>query len=127
MAELLAAFARSHWGFLAVLVVVAGWAVGWALLDFAEEWHRFFDVLATITMLVLIFGLEVSQSRANRATQLKLDELLRATTTARTELVKMEERSDEELDGFQAEFQDVHRRHATSTSDARHTEVAGRP
>jgi len=123
-AELIAGFARSHWGFAVVLGLVVSWAVGWVLLDFSKMWHTLFDVLATITMLLLIFGLEVSQNRANRATQLKLDELLRVSTSARTELVKMEERSEEELDALQAEFQDVQQQHATVAAEGGRSDQA---
>jgi low affinity Fe/Cu permease len=109
LAELVAAIASSAWGLLAVLVVIVLWVVGWVVLDFAESWHRLFDVTATITMLLLIFGLEVRQNRSNRAIHLKLDELLRSGERARTELVQMEQRSDAELDQLHEEFQLVQR------------------
>jgi low affinity Fe/Cu permease len=41
-------------------------------------------------------------------TQLKLDELIRAVTTARTGLVAMEEMTDAELETLQAEFHRLH-------------------
>ena len=107
--------ARSYWGFLAVLLVIAVWTLGWVLLDFSATWHRLFDVLATITMLLLIFGLELTQHRDSRAIHLKLDELLRASDQARTELVQMEERDDDELEALQQEFRAT-RRAATATT-----------
>jgi low affinity Fe/Cu permease len=116
-ASCVAHVARSYWGFLAVLLVLAGWLVGWVLLDLSATWHRVFDVLATITMLVLIFSLELTQHRDSRAIHLKLDELLRAGEQARTELMQMEERDDEELEALQREFRATRRAADGTASD----------
>ena len=45
--------------------------------------------------------------------QLKLDELIRAVKTARTELVQMESLTDQELEDLQNEFQ-IHRDQAVN-------------
>jgi low affinity Fe/Cu permease len=115
LAETVARPARSYWGFFAALVVVLAWGVGWAVFDFSETWHRGFDVLATVVMLLLIFSLEVTQSRSNSAIHLKLDELLRANEQARTKLVKMEERTDEELEALNEEFRALPAQEALSS------------
>src|SRR5262245_12360923 len=104
LAETVARPARSYWGFLAALVVVLVWGIGWAVFDFAETWHRGFDDVASVVPSSLDFSVEVMQSRADAAIHVKLDELLRASEQARTDLVKMEERTDEELEALNEEF-----------------------
>lgn len=96
--------ARSYWGVAVAVVALLVWGVGWALVGFSETWHRALDILATVTMLLLIFGLEVTQHRDIKTIHLKLDELLRATGEARSELVKMEEQSDEVLEELDEEY-----------------------
>ena len=45
---------------------------------------------------------------------LKLDELIRAVTAARTHLVHLENLSDEELEALEKEFQKLHERMQTA-------------
>ncbi len=58
----------------------------------------------------MVFLIQNSQNRDARAIQLKLDELLRAMEQARTDLVNLEDCTDEELDRLQAQFQALHDR-----------------
>ena len=46
---------------------------------------------------------------ATRAIQLKLDELIRSLDRARTQLVRLEQLSDEELAEIESEFQELRR------------------
>jgi low affinity Fe/Cu permease len=54
--------------------------------------------------LLLVVLLQYSANRDTRALQLKLDEIIRAVGEARTELLRLEERSDEELAQIENEF-----------------------
>jgi low affinity Fe/Cu permease len=51
-----------------------------------------------------VFLIQNTQNRDALATQLKLDELIRAVSGARNKLIDLEELSDEELDGLHHEF-----------------------
>lgn len=53
----------------------------------------------------MVFIIESSQNRDTKATQLKLDELLRALTNARSSLINLESLSGEEMDGLQKQFE----------------------
>jgi low affinity Fe/Cu permease len=61
-----------------------------------------------------VFIIESSQNRDTKATQLKLDELLRAVTNARSSLINLESLSDEEMDGLQKQFEALRRRAAAN-------------
>ena len=52
----------------------------------------------------MVFLIQNTQSRGAEATQLKLDELLRAVAKARTSLVDLEDLSEEELERLHEEF-----------------------
>ena len=55
-----------------------------------------------------------TQNREAKVMQLKLDELIRAVRAARTELVRMEALTDEELEALEKEFQ-AHRDDAANS------------
>ena len=55
--------------------------------------------------------LQYTQNRDTRAIQLKLDELIRSLDHARTQLVRLEQLSDEELAQIEEEFQELRVEH----------------
>ncbi len=64
----------------------------------------------------MVFLIHNTQSRESAAIQLKLDELLRAATKARTSLVDLEDLSEEELEQLREEFR--HLREQESHKDS---------
>jgi low affinity Fe/Cu permease len=58
-----------------------------------------------ITLLLLVF-LQHTQEHDNRATQLKLDELIRASTRASNSMMTVEDASHEDLERIQTEFRE---------------------
>ncbi len=67
----------------------------------------------------MVFLIQNTQNRDAHATQLKLDELIRAITKARNSLVNLEELSDEELEQLQEEFRSLQRGNRTKNKPAR--------
>jgi low affinity Fe/Cu permease len=58
----------------------------------------------TIVTFLMVFLIQNTQSRESKAINLKLDELLRAISTARNEMIDMENVSDEELEQVEDQF-----------------------
>ncbi len=58
----------------------------------------------------MVFLIQNTQNRDAKAMHLKLDELIRAVSAARTQLVNLESLSDEELEKLQKEFEKIHKR-----------------
>ena len=65
---------------------------------------------------LLVLVLQYTQNRDTRAIQLKLDEMIRSIETARTDLVKLEHRPDEELDQIADEFTELKEQQARERS-----------
>ncbi len=63
------------------------------------------NTFASQLTFLVAFLLQNTQNRDTTALQLKLDELLRATTGARRELINLGELSDEELARLKEEFE----------------------
>jgi low affinity Fe/Cu permease len=81
---------------------------------YSDTWQLVINTGTSIGTFLIVFLIQNTQNRDAKVMHLKLDELIRAVTSARTELVQMEELTDAELDVLQKEFQ-FHRDRAAST------------
>jgi low affinity Fe/Cu permease len=95
----------SPWAFLAALAVILAWAVSGSFFGYSDTWQLVINTGTTIVTFLMVFLIQNTQNRDAKALHLKLDELLRAVTEARTRLVALEELSDVELDHLHDEFQ----------------------
>lgn len=77
---------------------------------FSEGWQFFINDLTNVVTFLAVFLIQSTQNRDAKAIHLKLDELLRAIEGARTNLVNLEELSDEELEHLQRQFVRLRRR-----------------
>lgn len=84
--------------FLLVFVIVLTWSVSWAFLHFSDKWWRLFEVTSTVVTFLLLFLIQHAQNRDTAALQVKLDELIRAVSGARNEIIQAEEEDDVELE-----------------------------
>ena len=66
------------------------------------------SAIASVVTFLIVFSLQYTQNRDTRAIQLKLDEILRSSENARTQLVKLERLSDEELGQVEQELIELH-------------------
>ena len=96
------------WAFVAAAAVLVIWAATGPYFDYSDRWQLLINTGTTITTFLMVFVIQNTQNREARVTQLKLDELIRAVDTARTNLVAMEEMSDAELEKLEAEFHRLH-------------------
>jgi low affinity Fe/Cu permease len=91
--------------FAVALFIVVAWAVTGPLFQFSNGWQLTINTGTTIVTFLMVFLIQHSQNRDTQVTQLKLDELIRAVSEARDELVDMEDLSDEELRRLQSQFE----------------------
>jgi len=94
----------SPWAFLAGVAVTLLWAFSGPYFHYSDTWQLVINTGTTIATFLIVFLIQHTQNRAAKVMQLKLDELIRAVGTARTELVQMESLSDEQLRALQTEF-----------------------
>jgi low affinity Fe/Cu permease len=84
----------------AVLLVLAA-AVAWVSVSiaagFPARWETVFQTLVAAVTLAMVFVIQHTQARHQRATQRKLDEILHALPDADNSLITLEHASDEEL------------------------------
>jgi low affinity Fe/Cu permease len=92
---------------LAVLLIIAWIATG-PFFGFSDTWQLVINTTTTIVTFLMVFAIQNTQNRDAKAMQLKLDELIKSTSTARTEFVDIEDLTDTELDLLHGEFKIIH-------------------
>jgi low affinity Fe/Cu permease len=83
-------------GFIAIFMVV-GWAAVGLFTGFPGWWATILYGATSSVTFVMVFVIQHTQARQTAATQLKLDELIRATTRADDGLIAVQEAPDEHL------------------------------
>lgn len=104
--------AGSAWAFVIAILTVIIWAVSGPIFGYSNTWQLAINTGTTILTFLMVFLIQNTQNRDSRAMHIKLDELLKNVTGARTSLVNIEEISDEKLEELQLEFQLLHERYA---------------
>ena len=100
------------WAFLAAIVLTVFWIVWGFFAAFSNTWLLVPSAVASVVTFLIVFSLQYTQNRDTRAIQLKLDEILRGTERARSELVKLERLSDEELTQIEDEIVELREQEA---------------
>src|SRR5687767_5394364 len=94
----------SPWSFLAALAIVLVWAVTGPIFHYSDSWQLVINTGTTIVTFLMVFLIQNTQNRDAKAMQLKLDELIRAVSDARNDLVDLEEAPDEVIEEVKNEF-----------------------
>ena len=97
----------SPWTFAAAVTVTIVWVATGPVFDWSGEWILWPATVTSVGAFLLVLLLQYTQNRDTRAIQLKLDELIRSLTEARTRLVRLEHMSDEELAQIEEEFREL--------------------
>lgn len=94
----------SPWAFMTAFAVVALWAAGGALYGFTDTWQLYINTGTTILTFLMVFLIQNTQNRDAQATQLKLDELIKALKAARDDFIDVEEDDDDKLAQLEQQF-----------------------
>ncbi|HEX9050593.1 MAG TPA: low affinity iron permease family protein [Anaeromyxobacter sp.] len=90
--------------FIAAILIVGAWALTGPMFHFSDAWQLVINTGTTIVTFLMVFLIQATQNRDGRATQLKLDELIRSQKRARNLFADLEHATDEELEEFEREF-----------------------
>jgi len=97
----------SPWAFTAAFTSVASWAVLGMIFGFSDSWQLLINTSTTIVTFLMVFLIQNTQNRDNRAIHAKLDELIDKTQAADNALIESEEMSDEELKALEKHFHEM--------------------
>ncbi|WP_437340141.1 low affinity iron permease family protein [Bdellovibrio bacteriovorus] len=103
---------------LALLSIVI-WAFLGPMFGFSDTWQLIINTSTTIVTFLMVFLIQNTQNRDTKALQLKLDELIRASSKARNKLIDLEDLSDEEMEQLHEEFNELKEHFADKAQEVR--------
>jgi low affinity Fe/Cu permease len=83
---------------LAAVLVILVWVMSGPVFGFSDTWQLAINTGTTIVTFLMVFVIQASQNREAKATQLKLDELIRAVGDARNEMIGVEDAPEETVE-----------------------------
>ena len=95
----------SYWAFPLAILTVVVWGITGPLFQFSDTWQLVINTGTTIVTFLMVFLLQNSQNREAQATQLKLDELIRAVDQASNQLIDAEDCTEDELEQLRQSYQ----------------------
>ncbi len=107
----------SPWALIAGVAITIAWLCSGPVFHYSDTWQLIINTATNVITFLMVFLIQNTQNRDARVIHMKLDELIRAVGSARTELVKMEALTDEELERLSKEF--VHLQEQAATGLAR--------
>jgi len=94
----------SAWAFAGAIFIIVVWALTGPTFHFSDTWQLIINTGTTIVTFLMVFLIQNTQNRDAKATQLKLDEIIRALKGARNQLVDLENMSDEDMKKLGEQF-----------------------
>ena len=97
----------TSWMFIANVLLILIWLVAGPFFNYSDTWQLVVNTATTVFTYLAVFLIQNTQNRDATAIHLKLDELIKGVSGARTHLVHLEDLSDEELLTLQDEFKRI--------------------
>jgi low affinity Fe/Cu permease len=113
--------------FLSACVAVIAWAMLGPRYGFSDTWQLVINTGTTIVTFLMVFIIQNAQNRDARAMQLKLDELIRAVTGARTGMVRLEEMTEQDLCALADDFEKLRSRRGAAHQEPSVSSMTKRP
>lgn len=93
--------------FLITMILTLIWGVVGPYTGYSANWVNVLNLGMGILTFFMVLILQNSQTRESLATQIKLDEIIRAVQGAENSIINLEELSQQELDEERARFAEL--------------------
>jgi low affinity Fe/Cu permease len=97
--------AGTPWTMGLAAAVILIWAITGPFFGFSDTWQLVINTGTTIVTFLMVFAIQTSQNREAKATQIKLNELIRATKDARNAFIDEEHNPEDQLEADEREFE----------------------
>ena len=107
VAERVSHLAGTPWAFAAALSSIVLWAFLGPAFGFSDTWQLVINTATTIVTFLMVFLIQNTQNRDNKALHAKLDDLILMTAGADNALIEAEQLSEEEIDSLRSHIEDL--------------------
>lgn len=87
----------SSYAFLVAVVFIVVWACSGPIFHFSDTWQLVVNTGTSVVTFLMVFIIQQSQNKDTMALQLKLNELIAASSKASNRLIDVEDLTDDEL------------------------------
>jgi low affinity Fe/Cu permease len=101
----------------ASIALVVVWALTGPIFNFSDTWQLFINTTTTVVTFWMVFVIQNSANRSTKATQLKLDEIIRAIESARNDFIALDKATESTMVERETEFDELA---ARANGGARH-------
>lgn len=84
--------------FVFALLMLLVWLIIGLFIGFTPTWMLIINTIATVNAALMVFIIQNTQTRENKALHLKIDELIRVTKEAEDELIAIEQKEEDEIE-----------------------------
>lgn len=122
----------SSTAFIAAFLIIILWGITGPVFNFSNTWQLVINTGTTVITFLMVFIIQHSQNKDTVAIQLKLNELIAASSTASNRLIDVEDLSAEELETLKKfyvrlsklakEDADIHQTHSIDEAHHAHKE-----
>ncbi len=84
--------------FILALATIVAWGITGPLFRYSDTWQLVINTSTTIVTFLMVFLIQNAQNRDAAAMQAKLDEVIRATESARNAFIGIEHLTENELE-----------------------------
>jgi low affinity Fe/Cu permease len=120
----------SSLAFIIAILVILIWVATGPIFHFSDTWQLVINTGTTIITFLMVFVIQHSQNKDTTAVQLKLNELIAASSTSSNRLIDIEDLSDKELKTIKEFYitlaalakkeMDIHRTHSLDEAVVTH-------
>lgn len=96
--ESTAKYVGTWWAFILAVALVLVWLVSGPIFNYSDTWQLVINTTTTVITFWLVFIIQYTQNRDNKALHLKIDGLIKGVPEVSDELISIEELTDEEID-----------------------------
>ncbi len=107
LSDVISNWVGSVWAFLLALMVVVAWIFYAIPHRFNSESQMPINSFTTICTFIMVFLIQHTQNKNDKAFHLKINELIRALKEPRNTMIGLEKKTDEEIKEIEKEFDGV--------------------
>ncbi|MGH6866328.1 MAG: low affinity iron permease family protein [Methyloceanibacter sp.] len=93
--------------FALALTAILIWGLSGPFFGYSDTWQLVINTTTTIITFLMVFVIQNTQNRDTMAMQIKLDELIRVSRSARNVLLDLEELEDNDLEKIRQEYEQL--------------------